>query len=288
MKKNNLISFLFLLFLASCNNSEKIETTKKRIKSTKQIEYDLVNYFITYSKGERVSQTGFGEDHIENFDSLGNLKETYSISNLSSELKFVLRSKNEYTKTNQLLSEIRYTDRNTIFSTTKCTYDKQNRLEKEEYIVSKNRAGFQSSLQTYIYKKNAILIADHTLDTITNEYVLNHYEFIKKDKKNNILETTYQDIDEKKYREEYHKYDKNNNRINSTFVERRFDEEEKSSDDNEYNSHNDIVKSLYKTKNYESVTKYRYEYDKYGNWIIKKVIKEDGTGSYFEREISYY
>ncbi|OXA87253.1 hypothetical protein [Flavobacterium hercynium] len=289
MKKNNLISFLLLLFLVSCNSQEKVKVKKGHIKSTKEIEYNLVNNIVTYSKGERVSLTGFGQDHIENFDSLGNLKETYSISNLSPDLKFVLRSKYEYNKKNQLVSEIRYTDKNTVFSTTTCKYDKKNRLEKEEYIVSKNRAGYQSSLQVYMYDKNPILKADLLLDTITNKYEVNHYELIKKDKNNNILETIYQDADDKTYREEYHKYDKNNNCISTTFVEQRFEEEkEKSTFDYEYNSHNDIVKSLYKTKKYESVTKYQYEYDKYGNWIIKKVIKDDGTGSYFEREISYY
>ncbi|HEX8017714.1 MAG TPA: hypothetical protein VF465_20975, partial [Flavobacterium sp.] len=238
--------------------------------------------------GARISLTGFGQDHIENFDFSGNLTETYSISNLSSDLKFVLRSRNKYTKTNQLLSETRYTDRNTIFSVRTCLYDNQNRLEKEEYKVSKNPAGFQSSLQIYIYDKNPILMTDLTLDTITNKYVINHYELIKKDKNNNVLEIIYQDIDEKIYREEYHQYDKNDNCINSTFVERRFQEEEKSSDENEYNSHNDIIKSLYKTKKYQSVTKYQYEYDEYGNWIIKKIIEDNGKGSYFEREISYY
>lgn len=279
---------MFLLFLASCNSQEKTETKKRHIKSTKQIEYNLVNSLTNYSKGVRISLTGFGQDHIENFDFSGNLTETYSISNLSSDLKFVLRSRNKYTKTNQLLSETRYTDRNTIFSVRTCLYDNQNRLEKEEYKVSKNSAGFQSSLQIYIYDKNPILMTDLTLDSITNKYVINHYELIKKDKNNNVLEIIYQDIDEKIYREEYHQYDKNDNCINSTFVERRFQEEEKSSDENEYNSYNDIIKSLYKTKKYQSVTKYQYEYDEYGNWIIKKVIKNDGTGSYFERQISYY
>ena len=288
MKIINKLSFLFLFFLVSCNSQEKKVTEKKRIKSIKQIEYNLENNFITYSKGDRVSLTEFGQDHIENFDFSGNLTETYSISNLSSDLKFVLRSRNKYTKTNQLLSETRYTDRNTIFSVRTCLYDNQNRLEKEEYKVSKNPAGFQSSLQIYIYDKNPILMTDLTLDSITNKYVINHYELIKKDKNNNVLEIIYQDIDEKIYREEYHQYDKNDNCINSTFVERRFQEEEKSSDENEYNSYNDIIKSLYKTKKYQSVTKYQYEYDEYGNWIIKKVIKNDGTGSYFERQISYY
>lgn len=288
MKKKYLFNLLFLLFLASCNSQEKTETKKRHIKSTKQIEYNLVNSLTNYSKGARISLTGFGQDHIENFDFSGNLTETYSISNLSSDLKFVLRSRNKYTKTNQLLSETRYTDRNTIFSVRTCLYDNQNRLEKEEYKVSKNSAGFQSSLQIYIYDKNPILMTDLTLDSITNKYVINHYELIKKDKNNNVLEIIYQDIDEKIYREEYHQYDKNDNCINSTFVERRFQEEEKSSDENEYNSYNDIIKSLYKTKKYQSVTKYQYEYDEYGNWIIKKVIKNDGTGSYFERQISYY
>jgi len=288
MKKKYLFNLLFLLFLASCNSQEKTETKKRHIKSTKQIEYNLVNSLTNYSKGVRISLTGFGQDHIENFDFSGNLTETYSISNLSSDLKFVLRSRNKYTKTNQLLSETRYTDRNTIFSVRTCLYDNQNRLEKEEYKVSKNSAGFQSSLQIYIYDKNPILMTDLTLDSITNKYVINHYELIKKDKNNNVLEIIYQDIDEKIYREEYHQYDKNDNCINSTFVERRFQEEEKSSDENEYNSYNDIIKSLYKTKKYQSVTKYQYEYDEYGNWIIKKVIKNDGTGSYFERQISYY
>nr|WP_315246319.1 hypothetical protein [uncultured Flavobacterium sp.] len=288
MKIINKLSFLFLFFLVSCNSQEKKEIKKRHIKSTKQIEYNLVNSLTHYSKGARISLTGFGQDHIENFDFSGNLTETYSISNLSSDLKFVLRSRNKYTKTNQLLSETRYTDRNTIFSVRTCLYDNQNRLEKEEYKVSKNSAGFQSSLQIYIYDKNPILMTDLTLDTITNKYVINHYELIKKDKNNNVLEIIYQDIDEKIYREEYHQYDKNDNCINSTFVERRFQEEEKSSDENEYNSYNDIIKSLYKTKKYQSVTKYQYEYDEYGNWIIKKVIKNDGTGSYFERQISYY
>lgn len=287
MKNINWLMLLLPLFLVNCNQQEKMILVKKRIKSTQQTEYQIFDYFLGYSKGERVRLTGFGKDYIDKFDTAGNLIETYGSAN-ALEFKYVLKFKTEFNSTNKPLVHNQYKDDNTIFSSTTYKYDKQNQLIEEEYIVAKNRAGFISSFTTYKYKENECIKYDFVFDSIQGNYIFNHKEFIKKDKNGNNIETLYQDKDDKYYLQEHKKYDKNNNCIKTTVNERRFGADENYSYDDIYNEKNDIISSTYKKNNIEITTKYQYKYDKYGNWTVKKVINQEGDGSYFERLISYY
>lgn len=287
MKTSTYSVFLFVCILLSCNKRERQDIVKKRIKSTQQIEYKLNNWFVVKLKGERVSPTGYGEDYIENFDIVGNLIKAYSLEN-STDLKFVLRSKYEYNDDNQIIKETRFTDKHTVFYTLTYKYDKQHRLIEEDYKVSTNTIGLESTLSIYEYDKNQFAIFHSIFDTIQNKYILNNTELVKRDKNNNEIENFRVDVDKKIYLKVYKKYDQSNNVIQYTSIDERFTKGEKCTIDDEYNRNNNITRSVYNNKDTELITKYEYEYDIYGNWIVQKVIEENKIGKYFERSITYY
>jgi hypothetical protein len=277
-----LIIFLFLFFKTFSQNKQN----KKHIKSEEIIEFDLLKKDTAYYKGNRVALTGFGDDHLMKYDSIGNLIERY-ILYLNSEP--VLNEKYEYNTLNQITTSYKYKTNSNLFWTSTNKYD-NNKLIQNEFKVEENSVGYENSYSLYFYLEGENDFIEDYYNGDLNKGILSFIKETIKDEHNNIsyIALYHPDNLDKPFQWNSYKYDSNNNEIENVSTSRKESYTFKSY----YNSKNDCIKLTHIGDNNlkESIYElYEYTYDEYNNWITKKTKKEGNVvGSFFERNIVYY
>ena len=278
------------LSLSACqqNDDSPIQKKNSAVIKSEQIVYFDVNTF----KNERSGD--FGKDLLLEYDPQGNLiKES-----------MILFDENSKEETVHISSLFHYENGKRVkvesFSVLRggikkdeviSTYQKDGKLEKQEFQAYENG---KKALNEYCFFINYTYAKDETenhysFDKITQKFIHSFRLEKKFDKKNNLINQTYYDSDNKPYRTNTRAYNSINQLIKESTVDEYVDSEEM----NEYNNQGDIVKVMGKDG---SETIYTYKYDDRNNWIEKTeklTATKDGkseiiTNQLIKRSLNYY
>lgn len=281
---------LLLLFIFT--NSYSQDVVSSNIKSIEVLQFELIKKDSEFIKGERLGINEYVDDYLNEYSNTGKVVACYR---LFPDTEPILRATYEYNKQDLLAKLTSYSvGTKKMSSRTFYVYDNQNRISEEKFITEPNTVGFVNTIGTYKYNTSNkdYEYSHYVQNEETKEFELNNIQFFKVDDKENILQQLYYDPAKKEnYREENDKFNSENKIIESQVKD---DVDESTEYDTySYNKNGDVIKhnteTIYKDgKKHSYEETYDYSYDKKGNWITKKVVKNGKEPIvYYERKIVY-
>ena len=319
MRSNKYVKQLFLfLFLtvliSSCSNNPKEEkmlndahkmglrgNIKSLISEGKELRFTENGYLNSepnfkyhYDSESRLTKIvylsssgkSFGHE-IYHYNDMGNLSEhiffrgdIYSDGTKKTAIDY--RTDYTYDTHGRLTNKIRrdFTNKSQATLNTTYSYDENGKLSNETLVVSNppKNLKFKDKTVEYKYDRQERLMEKLFYDQ--NDFCT---EIIKYDKNGNEVELI-------KY--EYSSTEKETRNYNTTGILIETDDGEKELTVKIFDNDGNIIEQ-FRSGSFQSWENYhiffKYEFDKYGNWIKQTALNKDGNEEYFnERQITYY
>lgn len=271
---------LSIFFLTSCSNEEDNKSDLRKmnlngkIKSLSENSYDANEKFGEPSK---INVSKYNETYL--FNKSGNIIQKKTDGVVLPLTKYI------YDDENKLIEKNIYESDGNLFQKIKFVHDDNFN------VIEENHYDEQGNLETKILNKydksnKLIEILQYNKDEKTFQNII-----VYDSNGNKIKDTRYDKKENKIVRDEFYKYDENNNVIFNIQILNISDNlKSHISSYMKYDSYNNIVLDNWadKINSLKNSIKYKYEYDSENNWIKKIEFNYDKPRKIIERNIEYY